>query len=478
MPLSLDDVKRVLIAIAALLSPAAVAFTLSNFNTHVRVAAPASPSLARVALPAEALRASLHGNGDDIGVFNEKGEPMPFAVIAAQPLATNAAPSQVALIPVIVQRADQVKRKASDEVISETALDGVVIERVRGQGALRVSVSGKAAQAANPPSGNLRTWTYSVLGEPEIMDFLVFDVPETISDFAMPVRVETSVDLSAWTLAAEGTIYRLNAGNAVRESLRLVGNQQRARFVRVTAATGSAIERDALRGLLVEHPASAGVRVPSETLTVALTAGGAPNEWIADLGGRFSLTGLRAQLPQTNTVANVQWSARANAKDAWTPIGTDTVYRLQNRDADLQSPEMPLRNVAARAVRAVVDARSGNVANGATLSVRYQPLEVLFAAKGAGPFTVGVGLTAASVSPVSTPVATLVPSWSDNVRARVPVVAVESVAANAAPTPIKPGIPWRTVAWWALLPVGASVAAALAYRRFKPKAVKERVARG
>jgi hypothetical protein len=456
-------------------SATSYAYNLNQLNTHVTVSPPVGTGLARVTLPIEAVLASRHSGGADIAVFNSKGEPVPFSVIAAEPIASKAAPAQVALIPINIARADQAKRRASDEVISETSLDGVLIERVRGQAALRVSVSGRATGAAATPKASERVWTFAVLGEPEIIDFLVFDVAENVTDFAMPVRIETSADLGSWSLAAEGTVYRLNVADTVRQSMRIAGNNKPARFVRVTGNANTAIEREALRGLLIEHPASSGVRVPTEMVTMTLKAGSAANEWTVDLGGALSLTGVQVNLPQPNTVAAVQWFGRANASEPWATLAQETAYRLLTKDAEIRNPEFALRNPRVRELRLVVDGRGGGLGDGAGVSVRFQPLEVLFAARGAGPFTIGVGLNADKVSPEALPVATLVPGWSDKTRARIAPVSVDTIKANAAPATIAPKINWRTILLWGVLGLGVLMAALMAYKLTRPKRLKERV---
>jgi hypothetical protein len=285
------------------------------------------------------------------------------------------------------------------------------------------------------------------------------------------------LNLFDWTVAAEGTVYRLNVGDTVRQSLRLAGNQQRARFVRVTTSAKSAIEREALRGLLIEHPASSGVRVPSESVTVPLRAGAGSGEWVADLGGQLSLTGVQLNLPQVNTVSSVQWFARVKSGDPWSPVAAETTYRLLSKDAEIRSPEVPLLNTAARELRVVVDGRGGGLGEGVSVTARFQPLEVLFAARGAGPFTIGVGLSAPSVSPDALPVASLVPGWSDKTRARVAPLLVDSIKANAAPAPVAPPIDWRKGVLWAALVLGVLIAAIMAYKLTRPKEVNERIPR-
>jgi hypothetical protein len=215
--------------------------------------------------------------------------------------------------------------------------------------------------------------------------------------------------------------------------------------------------------------------VPSETISVPLKAGANGNEWIADLGGRLALTGLQLNLREVNTVAGVQWFARTKPTEAWAPLASETTYRLLSKDAEIRSPEVAALNALARELRIQVDARGGGIGEGATVTARFQPLEVLFAARGAGPFTIAVGLNAQTVSPIGLPVASLVPGWSDQTRARIAPLSIDAVKANAAPANVSPPFDWRKASLWGVLVLGVLVAGFMAYKLTRPKEVKERI---
>jgi Protein of unknown function (DUF3999) len=464
-------------------SVCAQGYSLNQFNQHATIASPQGAGIARFTLSAEAMRASLHADYADVGVFNAAGEPVPVSIIKAEPIAANVSASQVALVPISIQREGVSKPSLSDNIMKEIKLDGILIERVRGQSALRVTVAPQFSDAV-PKGPSAKVWHFTALGDPEAAALFVFDIAPGERDFAVPIRVEGSDDLRKWSQLAEGTLYRVQVGEAVRESLRLPANGQRTRFVRVTASGENTLSVGALQGVLVQLPHSTEARPPSELLSVPLRAGSVAGEWVADLGGRFPLVGLQANLPQLNTIASTQWTTRASAAEPWAALATETLYRLLSKGVEIRNPELSARGALVREVRVQADMRGGGGlgAGALTLAARYHPIELLFAARGAGPFTLGVGLAAKDISAQGLPVASLVPGWSQKTRADVAVVSVEPLRANAKIEPISPPAAWRTLdqrklILWSVLGLAVVVLGFMAYRLTRKVTPKERVGR-
>jgi hypothetical protein len=461
----------------ATLSATAQGYTLNQFNQHATVQPPAGAAVARFALSVDAMRASQHARYNDIGMFNGAGEAVPFSIIQAEESASASGKNQLALIPITLQREGTKKSTLRDTVMAEIKLDGIVIERVRGEAALVATISSAAGKNIVIDS-NPRTWHYTVLGEPEPLAYVTLDIADRARDFSVALRIEGSDDLARWFPMAEGTIHRAQVGNATRESLRLPVEGQRARFVRVTAMGDGLLPRDALEGVLIEHPVSAIASPESSSLNVPMRALGA-GEWSADLGARFPIFGLQVSLPQANTVVNGQWSARAALADPWKPLASQALYRARhNGKVDIQNPELGLNNVSIHEVRLQADGldTAGGVP---TLSARYHPVEVLFAARGAGPFTLGVGLAAKEITPQALPLATFSTTWSQQTRAQIPLAAADTLRANAKVAAATAPFSWRTPALWGGGGVAALLALAGLARSFRARAAKpkERVAR-
>jgi Protein of unknown function (DUF3999) len=468
--------KHFLLLLAAL-SASAQGYTLNQFNQHAAVQPPVGAAVARFALSVEAMRASQHGRYNDIGMFNGAGEAVPFSIIQAEQSASLSGKNQLALIPITLQREGAKKSSLRDTVMAEITLDGIVIERVRGEAALVATISTQAGKNIVIDAGP-RVWHYTVLGEPEPVAYVTLDIADKVRDFSVALRIEGSDDLARWFPMAEGTIHRTQVGNTARESLRLPVEGQRARFVRVTAMGDGALARDALEGVLIEHPLSAVASPESNALNVPMRAISA-GEWTADLGARFPVFGLQLSLPQANTNASGQWSTRGALADPWKPLATQALYRARhNGKVDIQNAELSVANVSMREVRLQVEGLDA-AAGALTLSARYHPVEVLFAARGAGPFTLGVGLAAKEIAPQALPLSSFSTTWSQQTRAQIPVAGAEALRVNDKVSAATAPSTWRTPALWGVGGVAALLAVIALARNIRARAAKpkERVAR-
>jgi Protein of unknown function (DUF3999) len=470
-------VRNYLLFLLTALSATAQGYTLNQFNQHAAVQPPSGAAVARFALSVEAMRASQHARYNDIGMFNGAGEAVPFSIIQAEQSASVSGKNQLALIPITLQREGAKRPAMRDTVMAEITLDGIVIERVRGEAALVATISTQAGKNividASP-----RVWHYTVLGEPEPLAYITLDITDKVRDFSVALRIEGSDDLARWFPMAEGTIHRTQVGNTARESLRLPVEGQRARFVRVTAMGEGALARDALEGVLIEHPLSAVASPESNALNVPLRAMSA-SEWTADLGARVPVFGLQLSLPLANTAASGQWSARSALTDPWKPLAAQALYRARhNGKVDIQNAELAVANVSMREVRLQVEGMD-TAGSAPTLTARYHPVEVLFAARGAGPFTLGVGLAAKEIAPQALPLSSFSTTWSQQTRAQIPVAGAEALRANDKVAAATAPSTWRTAALWG----GGGLAALLALfalaRNIRARAAKprERVAR-
>ncbi len=451
----------------------ASAYTLDQFSHHSSVQGPNGTGLARFTLTPEAMRASQHPGYADLAMFNASSEPVPYAVIQAEPVAANAVPNQMALIPINIVREGTARSGPPSNVMTETKLEGILIERVRGQSALRVTVTAQAAAASNTVKGAARGSQmrhYAVLGDAVPATYIQFDIAAEQRDFAVPLQIEASDDLVQWNPIAEGTIYRVQVGDTVRESLRIPANGRTIRFVRITATGDPTLTADALQGVLVEQPANPTARPESDAMTIPMRAGAEPGEWIADFGGRFPVVALQMSLPQLNTIASSQWFVRASSAEPWRPLATETVYRLQNKKIEIRNPEVAVPTLPVREVKIKVDMRGGGLGAGeVNLSARYHPIEVLFAARGNGPFMLGVGLGAKVIDTSRLPVASIVPGWSQKTRAEIAAVSAAPLSANANIKPTDAVSPWGTVdgrklVLWTVLFLAVAVLGFMAYR--------------
>jgi hypothetical protein len=153
-------------------------------------------------------------------------------------------------------------------------------------------------------------------------------------------------------------------------------------------------------------------------------------EWTYDSGGHFPADRVRLHLPQPNAVVQVQILTREWADDAWRLAGSALAYRLSHENSEFVSADIPVRTNAERYWLVRVDPKGGGAGAGELrLDLGWVPHEVVFAARGPGPFALAFGNAKAGNAKSGTAKVSG-PLPADAVRATV-----GAVSANAAGPP-------------------------------------------
>ena len=343
-----------------------------DFNFSAPVALEGTASHYRFSLPAQAYRGTARRDLGDVRVFNAAGEPVPYA-FAQRDLQRPAPTVQAArLFPLY---GDESKGLDSTAVRVERNARGTVVS---------VSVTDAAPQARRRLLGYLVD-----PGELKAVKDALLLRWDANEGFTAQARVEGSDDLKSWsTIAANAPILSLQHAGASLERSRVELYGARARYLRLSLAGVPRSFR--LRELKLElrpdmpQPAR-------EWLALAGSAGKA-GEWIFDTAGHFPVDRLRLHLPQPNTVAQVQFLTRTRVDDAWRPAASAIVYRLSGTHGDIVSPDVAVGSNGERYWMLKIDQKGGGIGAGeAKLEIGWMPHEVVFAARGAGPFNVAFG---------------------------------------------------------------------------------------
>jgi hypothetical protein len=250
--------------------------------------------------------------------------------------------------------------------------------------------------------------------------------------FSGHVHVEASDDLKAWRSAAAAPILFLQHDGARLERNRVELAEPKAKYFRLSF-TG--VPSDfALREIRIElrgdRPEPA-----REWLALGGREGKSRGELEFDTGGHFPVDRLRLALPQPNTVAEVQLLARQRDDDPWRPVSRGTVYRLgggAEKSPEVRSPDLLVPPTSERYWLLRVEQRGGGFGSGEVkLEIGWVPHEVVFAARGAGPFTFAYGSRTAK--PGALPAATVVPRRPDGELAPAKLAALGPISESRPP---------------------------------------------
>jgi hypothetical protein len=365
----------------------------------------------RFTLPAETYRGVTRADLGDLRVFNGAGEPVPYAFVPLRPATHKPAVHAARLFPL---RGEQAK-----------GLDAVNVR-------IQQSKSGTIIDVSSASSSKERKLLGYILDPGELkvpLEALMLDW-QSREGFTGTARVEGSEDLKYWrTLAGAATVlYLEHAGQRLeRRRIELAG--ARARYLRISF---NGVPPDfVLKGVQVELRPDRAEPAREWLALVGREVADRPGEYEFDTGGHFPVDRLRFALPQLNTVAQVQVLARNRVDDPWRAAASGILYRLRRNGTEVSNADLAVGPSASRYWRLKVDQRGGGLGSGEVrLEIGWVPHQVVFAARGAEPFTLAYGMKIAK--PGALPITAVLPDYKEG---EAIALKTASLTAMASPAP-------------------------------------------
>jgi hypothetical protein len=338
------------------------------------IAAPEGHSHYTVRLPAAVYAGIERSDLGDLRVLNAHGEAVPYAFLPRE--SSGKAPLLAAaarLFPLYGRESQGV--------------EGVKLDVVRGAGGTVIRLA--EAPQAKAAGRKLLGYVADAGEDARPIEALELDW-RAAAGFNGSAKVEASDDLARWhTLVADAPILELAHAGERLERRRIELRGHKARYLRLAFA--GVPEGFELRRVRMERR---GERAEPEREWKRLEAAqtNAAGEYRFEAGGRYPADRLRLDLPQQNTVARVQILSRDGDDQPWRHRASATVYRLQRDGATVTSPEVQVPAFADRHWLVKADSRGGGLGAGAVaLELGWTPHELVFAARGAAPFTLAFG---------------------------------------------------------------------------------------
>jgi hypothetical protein len=439
---------------ALLAGPVAAADALAptDFAWRANLVVPAGTSLARVALPVDALLRLQGSAAQDVRVFNAAGEVVPFAVLRRSDVERDA-PLQ------------RTRSYAAHGMFSSTALGmpvkGGVEVQVDADGATRAWVHWGDSTAQNLPAGK------------QPLNAVVFDVREEKNPVAalevagsLPSNVLVNLELSIsdnlkdWTpVAVKGPLFHFEGADAPHNTtlVLLQTLQLRGRYLLLRWPGQDGVSVTGVTGQLATE------RTQPAPLRAALPAGVADGKTSLSWSLPFAtpITALHLQAVQDNTLVPVRIAGRMDAAQPWRNLASTVVYRLDSVGTGTGNSPVAMPATPLRALR--VEASNGLAlpAGGLQATVEFAPVQLAFLASGAGPFTLAAGRANTPAAAVD---AGLFGAVSPAKLAELPLATVDALQADAPSAApawmaawLPAGVPWRSVLLWGVLLVGVLV---------------------
>lgn len=426
---------------------AAWAQSPGDFRSGAAVTPAAGDALQRLTLPFEAYR-DTRADLADIRVFNAKGEAMPMAFGAA-PDPSREAQATTALPMFPLYGAPSSQGVSNVDVRVKTTAGGAVVS---------VQSTTRPAAAQRPIA-----WLLDASTVKTPIRQLVVDWNAGAGTEMARVTVEASDDLKTWsTVASRAPVLRVEQAGQRIEQRRVDLHGVQAKYLRVSAEPN----RFALRAAEVEPDAV--VRPsPRSTLAVKGAAGAKAGDFVYDLGARLPVEALRLRFGEGNSVAPFTLLARDTPDGEGRAVTSNVFYRMVREGVELESPSVEIGSRASRYWIARLDPRSPPPGGGPpTLEVQWRPAQVIFVARGDGPFTLAFGDPDAKRSLLNP--SELIPGYTRHAELKLREAQVGAVTTGAKSgdwlRSITGGTSPRKIVLWAVLLVAVFALAFMAMR--------------
>jgi Protein of unknown function (DUF3999) len=395
----------------------------------------------RVPLPVAVYQTAVRHDLGDLRVYNAQGEIVPYSLERPDARTSVGQPTRLPLFHL------------KDN--SAAALDAVRITVESGKSAVNVQTPAAAAAGSSSYLADGRGISGRIAA-------LLVEWPEDAAEFAGRLKVEAGDSLAQWrTIATSAPLANLHAEGEHLVEHRLEFAPTEAKFWRLSWVGAEA--PFALTGILAEparetvDAARASLMVPGRALQ------GSAREYEFDLAARPPVDRVNIELPQANTTVGVDLLSRSDRKVPWQPVVHVGLYRLKSEGAELRNGPIHIVQNSDRYWLVRVDARGSGLGTGVPrLSVGWVSQNVVFLARGSGPFMLAYGSAAATPAD----------SQLESIPKSVTIAAATAGAAmelggrsRLAPEP--PAVPWKKGVLWAVLVLGAGVLGWMALRLSK-----------
>jgi hypothetical protein len=184
---------------------------------------------------------------------------------------------------------------------------------------------------------------------------------------------------------------------------------------------------------------------------------------------------LQVELSQPNSLAPVTLSGRRESSLPWQPMSSGLLYRLTQNGQDVVQNELQLSGQIVQQLKLTVDERGGGLgAEAPTVRFAVRSIQLVFLARGAGPYTLALG--SATVKAASLPLSTLIPDYS---AAKLATLGKATVDGGAVATPASTvttaatiDTNWKKIGLWAVLLLSVLFLGAMAFSLLRKPVTK------
>lgn len=409
----------------------------------------------RLALPLEIQLQARQTDLSDLRVFNAAGQAQAYALVRETARSRENSTTDVKWFP-LYNAADDNERAPSVRV--QSSANGTLVQ---------VQPSSRLEAGEE----ELRGWLLDASAIKAPLQQLILDWTSERDGFQR-FTIEASDDLQHWQAWGEGQVARLTFADERVEQHEVSLPGQPARYLR----------------LLWESPSSAPVLTSAQLQSGSRESLPLPLVWSQPLAGSTMKAGqytwqlpmglnveqVQVELSQANSLAPVTLAGRRESSQPWQSLGSGLLYRLTQNGQDVLQNQLQLSGQTVQQLKLTVDERGGGLgAQAPALRFAVRPTQVVFLARGEGPYSLALGNATAKAA--SLPLATLVPDYKPS---RLATLGTATLSGAATSTPVTAATPatietnWKKIGLWAVLLISVLVLAAMALSLLRKPPVK------
>jgi hypothetical protein len=410
-----------------------------DFAFEMPIETPTVGTAYRFTIPVEVFTKVAHEDLRDLRVFNASGEVVPYELRQARPKPSTH--PQGPSLPLFPLHGD-----------SRATLNGLRVT-IHSEGTAVDLQTG--ATSADP-----HVITSYVLDAREIaqpLSGLQLHWPDGAPEFSGNIRIESSDDLGSWHIVkSEAPVIQLLTGGSELVQSLLEFPSTKARFWRLTwVGKTSPFELTSVTAQpTLDEPST-----PQSIVTASGTrVGNKESELGFDFGAKLPVTQLNLVLPQSNSVLNVELLSRAHTTDSWRLVTQGEFYRVSTGSSDHNNEPIRIPTDSDRFWLARQIQPTGPIGN-VKLQATWDAMDLVFLARGSGPFLLAYGNASADSSSVA--LDPLIKGVTV-VQAQTGPSHVLGGADRLRPAPRT--VPWRMTILWLALGLGVVLLAWMVYR--------------
>jgi len=426
---------------------------VTDFAYGIRLEPGAGGAVYRLNLPEAVHRSAVRQDLGDLRIFNEQGEIVPH--ILRWPEESRLTETASLILPFFrVDRPIKDMGVGFSIDITTDAKGAVLNARTRG-------VTGDGLETA--------AYLIDVGKLDRPPDRLRLDWQGPDDSFVGKVSLLSSDDLDHWRILVSGvTIADLRHGKHVLRRDTIAILEPPGRFITIQWPQNA---QDTILTRVEALFPKASIAASRRYLKVPFSAAaGEPDGYVADLGGFFPVDRLNLLFSETNSLTSGRFYSRSDAHGTWQRRFEGLFYDLRIDGTRLANDDAVISKVVDRWWRFEAVSRNGGMGERPPLlSVGWVPLELVFLARGDGPFTLAYGHAAVDpLDPERHPLIHLLDRESDDALIRQ-IAAGPSfpLRGESARVPPKGPFPWKTWVLWGVLGIAVGLLAAMACRLYR-----------